>query len=95
MRKQSKLPGGPEVQGKTTNPALLAKAEQKMPSIPRRPLCVGSIPMAHSFVFFQLFHTQFVVLNQPSSRTTGPEGSDSTHPQKPSLQLPWAAGAAD
>lgn len=41
------------------------------------------------------FHAQFVALNQPSSRTTGPEGSDSTHPQEPNLQLPRAAGPAD
>lgn len=69
-----------------------AKAEQKKPSIPSHPLWAASIPMVWIYFCFLpvvKFHAQFVVLNQPNSRTTGPEGSDFTHPQKP-----WAAGPA-
>lgn len=76
-----------------------AKAEQKKPPIPSHPLCARFFPMV--YIYFCLLpvpsftHKQFVILNQPCSRTTGPEGIYSIHLQEPNLQHPWATGPAD
>lgn len=76
-----------------------AKATAEKASYPQpSPLC-RLFPMA--YIHFCLLpipsftHKQFVVLNRPGSRTTGPERSDSMHPQEPNLQCPWATGPAE
>lgn len=76
-----------------------AKAEQKKLLIPSHPLCAGFFAMVYIYFCLlsvpSLMHKQLVILNQPGSRTTGPEESDSVHLQEPNLQHPWATGPAE